>query len=102
MWIILAIPMAFRMAAWAAHGTRRIRTPPGFGIWLLFLVAAGAGIMVLSLTAPGTVVSPVSHRILSYADRIADLRRPDRAAAVRRATSPRPSCPGAAWPGCSA
>ncbi|MGH3405497.1 MAG: ligase [Streptosporangiaceae bacterium] len=69
MWIVLAIPMAFRMAAWAAHGTRRIRTPPGFGIWMLFLVAAGAGIMVLSLTAPGTVVSPVSHRILSYADR---------------------------------
>ena len=69
MWILLAIPMAFRMAAWAAHGTRRIRTPPGFGIWLLFLVAAGAGIMVLSLTAPGTIVSPVSHRILSYGDR---------------------------------
>jgi hypothetical protein len=71
MWIILAIPMAFRMAAWAARGSRRIRTPPGFGIWVLFLVAAGAGVMVLSLTAPGTVVSPVSHRILSYADRTA-------------------------------
>jgi hypothetical protein len=69
MWIVLAIPMGFRMAAWVAHGTRRLRTPPGFGIWLLFLLAAGAGLMVLSLTAPGTVVSPVSHRILSYADR---------------------------------
>jgi len=69
MWIILAVPMACRMAAWAARGTRRIRTPPGFGIWLLFVIAAGAGIMVLSLTAPGTVVSPVSHRIVSYADR---------------------------------
>jgi hypothetical protein len=57
------------MAAWAAHGSRRIRVPPGFGIWLLFLIVAGAGIAVLTLTAPGTVVSPVSHRVLSYADR---------------------------------
>jgi hypothetical protein len=69
MWIILAIPMASRMAGWAASGTRRIRVPPGFGIWLLFLITAMAGIAVLSLTAPGTVVSPVSHRVISYADR---------------------------------
>ena len=46
MWIMLAIPMAFRMAAWAAHGTRRIVgprrasasgccswSPPGPGSW---------------------------------------------------------------------
>jgi hypothetical protein len=69
MWILLAIPMASRMIAWAMHGTRRIKVPPGFGIWLLFLVAAAAGVTVLSLTAPGTIVSPVSHRVLSYADR---------------------------------
>lgn len=70
MWIFLAIPMACRMAAWAANGTRRIRVPPGFGIWLLFLIVSAAGIAVLSLTAPGTVVSPVSHRVISYADRM--------------------------------
>jgi hypothetical protein len=68
-WIFLAIPMACRMIAWAAHGTRRIRVPAGFGIWLLFLVAAASGIVVLTLTAPGTIASPVSHRVLSYSDR---------------------------------
>jgi hypothetical protein len=70
MWILLAIPMACRMIAWAQHG-RRIKLPPGSSLWLLFLVVAGAGFMVLTLTAPGTMVSPVSHRILSYADRTA-------------------------------
>ena len=69
MWIVLAVPMTVRMIAWAAHGTRRIKLPPGFGIWLLFLIAAIAGVLVLNLTAPGTIVSPVSHRVLSYANR---------------------------------
>jgi hypothetical protein len=69
MWILLAIPMSVRMIAWAVQGTRRIRVPPGFGIWLLFLVAAAAGVFVLTLTAPGTVASPVSHRVLSYGNR---------------------------------
>lgn len=69
MWIVLAIPMACRMVAWVAHGTRRIKVPPGFGIWVLFLIAAIAGVMVLTLTAPGTIVSPVSHRVVSYANR---------------------------------
>jgi hypothetical protein len=69
MWIILAIPMIARMLAWRAHGTRRLRVPPGFGIWLLFLICAAAGVAVLTLTAPGTVPSAVSHRVISYADR---------------------------------
>ncbi len=67
-WILLAIPMLNRMLAWRAFG-RRIRLPPGFGIWLLFLICAAAGVVVLSLTAPGTVPSPVSHRVISYGDR---------------------------------
>jgi hypothetical protein len=68
MWILLAIPALSRMAAWRAHG-RRIRVPPGFGLWLLFLVCAVAGVTVLTLVAPGTVPSSVSHRILSYGNR---------------------------------
>jgi len=68
-WIFLAIPMAFRMLAWHAHGTRRIRMPPGFGLWLLFLICSAAGLAVLTLTAPGTVPSAVSHRVISYGDR---------------------------------
>jgi hypothetical protein len=69
MWILLAIPMTARMLAWRAGGNRRVRVPPGFGMWLLFLICAVAGVAVLTLTAPGTVPSAVSHRVLSYGDR---------------------------------
>jgi len=69
MWIVVAIPMAARMIAWAVHGTRRIKVPSGFGIWLLFLITAAAGAVVLTVAAPGTIASPVSHRVLSYGDR---------------------------------
>jgi hypothetical protein len=69
MWMILAIPMAARMIAWHTRGGRRIRVPPGFGLWLMFLVVVAAGLATITLTAPGTVTSAVSHRLLSYADR---------------------------------
>jgi hypothetical protein len=68
-WIFLAVPMVAQMVAWQTRGGRRLRTPPGFGIWLLFLIVAAAGIVALSLTAPDTVASPVSHRVLSYFNR---------------------------------
>jgi hypothetical protein len=71
-WVILAVPMVLQMVAWQISGQRRLRVPPGFGLWLLFLIVAVAGIAAISLTAPGTVTSPVSHRVLSYANRIAD------------------------------
>jgi hypothetical protein len=71
MWIILAVPMISRMVAWQTRGERRLRVPPRFGIWLLFLIIAAAGIAAISLIAPGTVVSPVSHRVLSYINRLA-------------------------------
>ena len=70
MFIFLAIPMAVRLRAWHAHG-RRMRVPPGFGIWLLFLVVMLAGLATLSLTAPGTTASALSSRLLSYVDRSA-------------------------------
>lgn len=69
MWMILAIPMIARMIAWHTRGGRRIRVPPGFGLWLMFLVVVAAGLATITLTAPGTVPSAVSHRLLSYADR---------------------------------
>jgi hypothetical protein len=71
MWIILAVPMIARMAAWRTRGNRPIRVPPGFGLWLVFLVIVVAGIATITLTAPGTVPSPVSHRVLSYVNRTA-------------------------------
>jgi hypothetical protein len=66
--IIMAIPMALRMRGWHRTG-RKIMVPPAFGLWLLFLVCAAAGIMTLGLSAPDTLISPVSNRLLSYANR---------------------------------
>jgi hypothetical protein len=69
MWLILAVPMIARMVAWRTRGGRPIRVPPGFGLWLVFLVIMVAGIAAITLVAPGTVPSLVSRRVLSYANR---------------------------------
>jgi len=66
--IIMAIPMLLQMRSWRRHG-RRIKVPPAFGLWLLFLVCVIAGVATLGLSAPDTVVSPVANRLLSFADR---------------------------------
>jgi len=71
MWIILAVPMAARMLAWHRAGSRKIRVPAGFGVWLLFLLWVLAGLPMLSLTAPGTVHSAISHRLISFVLRAA-------------------------------
>lgn len=71
MFILLAVPMAARLYAWSAQGNRRIRVPPGFGIWLLFLLCVLIGVTALAATAPGTLASPVSNRLISYAVRTA-------------------------------
>ncbi|MCW2909109.1 MAG: hypothetical protein JWL68_3898 [Actinomycetia bacterium] len=71
MFILLAIPMAARLYAWSAHGNRRIRVPPGFGLWLLFLLVVVVGVATLAATAPGTLASPVTNRIISYSVRTA-------------------------------
>jgi hypothetical protein len=68
----LAIPMAWRLYRWRATGTRVIRTPPRFGLWLLFLVVMVAGLTTISLTAPGTLPSPVSNRVISWGLRAFD------------------------------
>ena len=68
-WFLLAIPMLLRMAAWRAHRDRSLRVPPGFAVWLLFLIWATVAACTLSLNAPGTVASPVSHRLFAWAVR---------------------------------
>lgn len=65
-WVLLAVPMTARMIAWHRHRSRPIRVPPGFGIWLLFLICVAAGVFLLTQTAPGTVPSAVSHRLISF------------------------------------
>jgi len=66
--VFIAIPMAVRLYRWHRSG-RRLRLPPGFTIWLMFLVVVLAGSIALPLTAPGTAVSPLTNRLLSYGDR---------------------------------
>jgi hypothetical protein len=69
--IVAAIPAAWRMIRWRRSHTRTIRVPPGFGLWLLFLVVAVAGLTTISATAPGTLSSPVATRVLSFSVRTA-------------------------------
>jgi hypothetical protein len=69
--ILFAIPMAARMYAWHTHKARRLRAPSGFGLWALFLICVIAGGTVLTLTAPGTIATPVANRVLSFSIRTA-------------------------------
>lgn len=63
---LMAIPMAWRMYRAKAKGGRSFRVPPGFGIWVLFLIVMLAGIAEISMQAPGTIQSSVGNRVLSY------------------------------------
>jgi hypothetical protein len=69
MFILLAIPMAVRLYTWRAQGRRLLRLPPGFSLWMLFLICMLAGAATLGLTAPGTIASPVGNRIIAFSDR---------------------------------
>ncbi len=71
MWIMLAIPMAWRMLGWHMARSRPLRMPPGFGLWLVFLLWTAASLVMITYPAPGTVQSPVSHRLVAYGDRTA-------------------------------
>jgi len=71
MWIILAVPMAWRMLGWWMSRSRRLRLPPAFGVWLLFLIWTGASLVLITYPAPDTIASPVSHRLVAYGDRTA-------------------------------
>lgn len=64
--VLFAIPMARRMYLWRASGSRKLRLPPGFAIWALFLVISVLSLMTISQTAPDTIASPVSNRLISW------------------------------------
>lgn len=70
-WFLLAVPMLLRMVAWRTHRDRPLRVPPGFAIWLTFLIWATVAACTLTLNAPGTVSSPLSHRLIAWAIRMA-------------------------------
>lgn len=67
--ILAAIPMIRRMYRARMKSGRSIRVPPGFGIWVLFLIVMIGGIITISVAAPETIQSSVGNRILAYADR---------------------------------
>ncbi|POM27132.1 hypothetical protein BTM25_15420 [Actinomadura rubteroloni] len=62
-WTLVAVPMAAYLIR-----RRRVRVPPGFPVWLLFLLWAVVGVVSLGLDAPGTL--PSSGGFLGYAQRI--------------------------------
>jgi hypothetical protein len=68
--ILAAIPMVRNMYRWRRLRERPIKVPPGFGLWLMFLLVSLVGAVALSGTAPDTLVSPASHRAISWALRL--------------------------------
>lgn len=63
--ILMAVPMAHQLL------TRRpVRTPPGFPIWLLFLLSVCASGLMLWLDAPGAVPGGGSSRLLVFGYRL--------------------------------
>jgi hypothetical protein len=67
-----AIPMAWKLYQDHAKRGRKIRVPPGFGIWVLFFLVVLAGVATLSLQAPQTILSSVGDRFLSWGYRVCD------------------------------
>lgn len=61
---IFAVPMAIQL--WRRGN---IRVPPWFGVWLLFLLCSGLGILVLGVDPVGTVPDTFSGRSLAFAVR---------------------------------
>lgn len=70
--VVLAVPIAVQMYRWRVNRDRRLRVPPGFALWLLFLIVMLAGVTTLAQTAPDTIVSPASTRLVSFGLRALD------------------------------
>ena len=81
-WFLSAIPALGALRHGAAHG-RRIRVPPGFGLWLGSSFAPLRGYSSSTLTAPGTVQSPVFGPSPLLREPLAQLHRPHRPSPVR-------------------
>lgn len=64
--VLLAIPMAWRMHVWKKRYGRAIKKPRGFGLWLLFLVVVVAGVTQLGQDAPMTLPGGVISHMVGY------------------------------------
>jgi hypothetical protein len=63
--MILAVPMAYRLIL-----TRGVRIPPGFAIWVVFLIWNTVALANLRLNPAGTVTNDFTNRIPSAALRM--------------------------------
>jgi hypothetical protein len=66
--VIAAVPMTVQLIR-RGH----VRLPPGFWIWLMFLVWTAASTLLLSVNPTGTVPSTASHRLIAVAFRLLQL-----------------------------
>jgi hypothetical protein len=64
--IVFAIPMLRIMYLWHAKRQRKLRFPPGFMLWALFLMVSVISVLALGQEAPDTVVSSTSNRLVSW------------------------------------
>lgn len=65
--VVFAVPIIARMYRWRASGTRRIRIPPGFLVWLLFLLVCVGSVVEVQQMAPQTVTTSVTNATISWA-----------------------------------
>jgi hypothetical protein len=59
---VLAVPMVVHLVR-----RRPVLVPPGFGLWLAFLVVAVASTAMLGANPPGTLPESASHRVIGVA-----------------------------------
>lgn len=76
LWWVLGISQFLPLAAAipmtaALIRRRRVETPRGFGLWLLFLAWVVVGVLVLRVSAPGAVAASSGTRYLTWAFRLA-------------------------------
>ena len=64
--IVFAIPALVQMYQWRASGTRRIRIPPGFLLWLLFLLVSVLSVAEFHQQAPQTTLSSTTTTLISW------------------------------------
>lgn len=65
----LIFPLAAVPLAWQLLRSRRVRVPPGFWLWGLFLLWVLASALAINLTAPGTLPPSGTGRYLAFAVR---------------------------------
>ena len=70
--LLMAIPMLVRMNRWSRREGRKIKLPPGFGLWILFMIVAAGGFFTLGLQAPDTLNSSSGTIFFSSLSRFLD------------------------------